>query len=128
MVRRLIRHWSLIRVPLVRALGALEERCHRFIGGADLDLFEVRTVVLAVVIVHALHSRLINVLPSVSASQDVVDLFSLKSQFVLELLLNYEHIRASFAVEAEIVGGLFGEEDVGARRAKEHLLSTLSFH
>ena len=59
------------------ALGALEERCHGFIGRADLNLFEVRAIVLAVVIVHALHSRLIYVFPSVSASQDVIDLFSL---------------------------------------------------
>ena len=106
-------------------LSALEESGHGFVCRADLNLFEVRAVVLAVVVVHALHSRLIYVLPGVCATKHVVDLLPLQSHFVLELLLNNEHVRASFAVESEIVGRLLSQQDVGARRAKEHLLFQL---
>ena len=90
-------------------LRALEERRHRFVGRADLNLFEVGAIVLAVMEVDTLHGRLIYVLPSVSATKHVVDLLSLQSHFVLELLLYNEYVGASFAVESEIAGRLLGQ-------------------
>ena len=93
---------SLVRVPLVAAFSALKERSHRFVGRPDLNLFKESAIVLAVVIVHALRSCLVDVFPCVSATQDVVDFLTVKLHLILDLLFNDEHVRAGLAEEPEV--------------------------
>ena len=103
------------------ALRTLIKRGHRFVRGSDLYLFEVRAIVLAVMVVHAVDTCLVHVFPGVSTSQDIIYLFALKGHFVFELLFNDEDVGTGFAEKAEVIWGFLGEQDVGACRAKEHL-------
>ena len=118
---------SLVRVPLVPALSALEEGGHWLVGGPNLDLLEVGAVVAAVVVVHAVDGRLVHVLPRVSASEHVVDLLAVKMHLAFKLLLDDEHVGTGLAEEAEVGRGLLGQQDVGTRRAEEHIHALINF-
>ena len=76
-------------------------------------------------IVHTLDSGLIDILPCVCSTKYIVYFLAIEMHLILEFLLHYEDIWTRFAKESEVVGGLFGQQDVGARRAKEHFHSLI---
>ena len=79
---------------------------HRLVGTADLDRLEVGLVVFAGRLVRAQNAGLIDILPCVFATEDIVDLLALQVQFILELLLDAKHIGTRLAKEPEVGGSL----------------------
>jgi hypothetical protein len=65
-------------------------------------LFEVGLVVLARSSIRTEDLCLINVLPSIFASQHIVNLFALELDFVLKGMVDPKHVRAGLAEEAEV--------------------------
>ena len=91
-------NWSIFS-PLVTALSALVESGHWLICTSDLYLHEVSSPVSALL---AVSLRLINVFPSLLASEYIIDLFPLKLHFLFEGLVYDEDVRAGFAEESEV--------------------------
>lgn len=111
---------SSLLVPLVAAVWTFVESCHRLVSGSNLNLFEIGLVVFACCSVCAEDLRLVNVLPGVVASQYIVDLLALERYLVFKSLIDFKHVGARFAKEAEVRKSLLCEQNIGACWTKEH--------
>ena len=91
----------------------------------DLELLEVGTVTATVLHVGALYLRLVYVLPGLSSSEDIVDIFSVEEHLVLKLGLDSEHVGAGLAIEPEVSDRFLCQQDVSTGGAEQHLLCFL---
>ena len=107
-------------VPLVAAVSTLVESRHRFVGRANLNLFEISLVVFARCLVRAEDLRLVNILPSVVTSENIVDLLALELYSIFKGIVDFKHVWARFAEEAEVRKSLLSEQNIGACGTKEH--------
>ena len=105
--------------PLIRALSAFVENSHRFISGSYLYLHKVRSLV-STTMTSLFHCDLINVLPGLSSSEHVINLFPLQRHLFLKGLRDNEYVGAGFAKEAELNVRLLDKEKVGAGWTEEH--------
>ena len=104
----------------MRTVDALVESGHRLVCGPDLYLHEIRAFSIAAWT--AVYIYLVHMLPSVLATEHVVNLFSGKRHLLLEALSHCEDVGAGLTEEAEgprtLLVRFLCQEEIRASRAE----------
>ena len=84
------------------AIGTLIKSCHGLVSRSELNLEEVRSLILAGIDVHTLYLRVVDIFPGLCSTQYVINFLSLEVHLIFELLCHLEYVGACFTIESEV--------------------------